>query len=247
MITTSTLPKPAARPPQTDDLPQAMSFVSLLMLLAAVVAGAIGAAVLLPAWLPGLAQSLLGDAPKAYWYLSRSTAFVAFALMWMSMLFGLLITSKMARMWPGGPTAFDLHQHSSLLGLAFALFHALILMGDKYIAYTLPIIVTPFASIKYKPIEVGLGQIAFYVLVLVSLSFYARRLITQRGWRMIHFLSFALFVLSLIHGLQSGTDSNTLLAQGVYWASSVSVLFMTLLRIMGKFVKSERPPRKENA
>jgi predicted ferric reductase len=146
----------------------------------------------------------------------------------------LLMTNKLARMWPGGPTSFDLHQYSSLLGLAFALFHALILMGDAYIAYTLAQILTPFASVDYKPLWVGLGQIGFYVMAIVGLSFYARRIITQKGWRLIHFLSFALFVLALVHGLQSGTDAATPWAQAVYWVSGVSVMFLTIYRILAK-------------
>jgi hypothetical protein len=53
-----------------------------------------------------------------------------------SVAFGLIMTNRMARVWPGGPTAFDLHQFTSLLGLAFAVFRGLILLGDQYIKYT---------------------------------------------------------------------------------------------------------------
>ncbi len=220
--------------PSSDEMQPAMSAGALIGMLLAVIAGAVGAAVVMPALLPGLTHSLLGSEPKAYWYLSRSSAFVSYGLMWMSMVLGLLMTNKLARMWPGGPTAFDLHQYSSLLGLAFALFHALILMGDTYIAYTLAQILTPFASVDYKPLWVGLGQIGFYVMTIVGFSFYARRVITQRGWRMVHFLSFALFVLALVHGLQSGTDAETPWALAVYWVSGVSVLFLTIYRILSK-------------
>ena len=40
------------------------------------------------------------------------------------MALGLGITNKMARLWPGAPAAFALHEYVSLLGLAFAVFHA---------------------------------------------------------------------------------------------------------------------------
>ncbi len=220
--------------PSPDEMQPAMSAGALIGMLLAVIAGALGAAVVMPALLPGLTHSLLDAEPKAYWYLSRSSAFVSYGLMWMSMVLGLLMTNKLARMWPGGPTAFDLHQYCSVLGLAFALFHALILMGDAYIAYTLAQILTPFASVDYKPLWVGLGQIGFYVMAIVGFSFYARRVITQKGWRLIHFLSFALFVLALLHGLQSGTDAATPWALTVYWVSGVSVLFLTVYRILAK-------------
>src|SRR5574341_1204377 len=143
------------------DAPPAMAFQNVALLLGAAATGAFAAVVVLPTWLPGLSASLLGNEPKAYWYLSRASAMVAYGLLWLSMAFGLIITNKLARVWPGGPTAFDLHQFASLIGLAFALFHALILMGDKYVNYNLAQVLVPFNSSGYKPVWVGLGQIGF--------------------------------------------------------------------------------------
>src|SRR3954469_4743540 len=115
-----------------DQLPPAVPLYSVLLLLLAITAGVFAAVVALPHWLPGLSASLLGPEPKAYWYLSRSSAVVAYVLLWLSMATGLTITNKLAQIWHGGPTAFDLHKYASLLGLGFALFHGLILMGDHY-------------------------------------------------------------------------------------------------------------------
>jgi predicted ferric reductase len=217
---------------ELDSLPPAMALQSLLIMLVAVAVGAFAAAVVLPNWLPGLSNSLLGEAPKAYWYLSRMSAMAAFGLLWFSMASGLMITNKLARVWPGGPTAFDLHQYTSLLGLAFGLFHALILMGDKYINYTLAQILIPFNSVDYKPIWVGLGQIGFYLLALLALSFYVRKRIGHKTWRLIHFISFAVFVLSLLHGVFSGTDSPVDWVRTFYWTAGISLLFLTVYRIL---------------
>jgi predicted ferric reductase len=145
---------------------------------------------------------------------------------------GLLITNKMARVWPGGPTALDLHQHTSLLGLGFGLFHGLILLGDHYIGYTLVQVLVPFASTTYKTLAVGLGQVAFYVMALVSLSFYVRRHIGRTVWKVLHMFSFGVFALALLHGIASGTDSSTWWAQALYWGSGGSVLFLTISRIL---------------
>ncbi|MBI3362534.1 MAG: ferric reductase-like transmembrane domain-containing protein [Chloroflexi bacterium] len=232
---------------ELDSLPPAMALHSLLLMLMAVALGAFAAAIALPAWLPGLSASLLGSAPKAYWYLSRSSAFIAYILLWLSMALGLIITNKMARVWPGGPTAFDLHQHASLLGLAFALFHGLILMGDKYINYTLRQVLLPFASVDYRPLWVGVGQIGFYLLALVGLSFYARRQMGNRLWRLIHYLSFAVFALALLHGLMSGTDSATTWARSLYWTSGGSLLFLTVYRVLASMVMKPASKRAQIA
>jgi predicted ferric reductase len=219
-----------------DELP-AMPFQTFLLLLLAAASGAIIAILVLPGWLPGLSTSLQGSAPKAFWFLSRSSAAVAYALLWLSMCLGLLITNKMARVWPGGPYAFDLHQYASLLGLSFALFHGLILMGDQYIHFTLQRVLVPFSTVEYRPLWVGLGQLAFYLMAVVAMSFYVRRRIGTRTWRLVHYLSFVAYVLALLHGVFSGTDSGAAWARGLYWASGGVFIFLLIYRVMASVIK----------
>lgn len=199
---------------------------------AAALAGLVAGGVALIVWLPGLAASVVGAQPKVFWYLSRSSAVAAYGLLWLSMVFGLVLTNRLARLWPGGPTAFDLHQYTSLLGTGLALFHALILIGDGYLQYSLGQLLVPFASAPYRPLWVGLGQVAFYGLGLVSLSFYARQPLGKTTWRVIHAASFALFGLALLHGLLAGTDSGAGLMLLMYWVTGGSVLFLTLYRAL---------------
>lgn len=225
---------------ELDTMPPAMGLSTLALTLLAVVVGAFAAVAVIPTWLPGLTESLLGASPKAYWYLSRATAFVAYLLLWLSMSFGVLITNRLARMWPGGPVAFDLHQHTSLLGLAFALFHALILMGDKYIHYSLYQVMVPFASVDYRPLWVGLGQIGFYLLALVGLSFYVRRWMGPKLWRLVHFLSFAVFVLALVHSIWSGTDTSAEWVRYAYWVTGGLLMFFTIYRVV---ITSNKPQK----
>lgn len=219
-----------------NDFPPAMALQNVLVMLVAVMVGAFTAAVLLPDWLPGLSESLLGATPKAYWYLSRASAFVAYGLLWLSMAWGIVITNKMARVWPGGPTAFDLHQHASLLGLALALFHALILMGDAYIQASITQVLIP-SQYPYRTLWVGLGQVGLLAFAVVALSFYGRRFIGQPVWRKLHYLSFGVFGLALLHGLGSGTDTSASWVQWLYWVSGGSVLFLTVFRVLVMVIK----------
>jgi predicted ferric reductase len=241
------MPRPDSLFTEEDEYDVALPLSTMVTLFLSVALGAFVAVTVLPKWAPGLSQSLFGDAPKAYWYLSRTSAFVAFGLLWASTALGAVITNRMARIWPGGPTAFDLHQFTSLLGLAVALFHALILTGDRYINYTLVQVLMPFASINYKPIWVGLGQLAFYALILVSASFYLRKSLGARLWRLIHVLSFVGFVGALAHGVWSGTDSGALWAQGIYWFAGGSVIFLTLFRTLTGLLPEKRAPRRSTA
>ncbi len=214
-----------------DPEEQAMSPYTLMAILLGAAGGAVLAAVVLPAWAPGLSTSLLGSEVRVYWYLARSSAMVAYVLVWLSMMMGLLITSRSARIWPGGPAAFDIHQHSALLGLAFALFHALILLGDSYASLSLAELFVPFLNSEYL-LALSLGQATFYLLLLVSLSFYVRSFIGRNAWRAIHLASFLLFSLALAHGISAGSDSGSGWAQAIYWSTGGSLLFLTIYRVL---------------
>jgi predicted ferric reductase len=190
--------------------------------------------------LAALGTALLGA--HSAWYLSRASAFVSYILMWWSMVLGLSITNRLARVWPGGPTANDLHEHASLLGLVFGALHGLVLLGDQYIGYNLTQILIPFASVSYLPLWVGLGQVAMYLMIVVTFSFYVRRWIGARTWRVLHYLSFLLFALALAHGVLSGTDSSTPWVVGMYLGSAVSVLGMTIYRIFVRSAPAKSQP-----
>ncbi len=215
-----------------DTTQSAISLRFVVMVFLGVAAGSLLAGVILPLWLPGLTYSLLGEQPKAYWLLSRGSAWAAFILLWLSMVSGLMVTNKMARMWPGGPTAIDLHEYFSLLGMSLGLFHALILMGDRYINYNLPQVLIPFNSVNYRPLWVGIGQLSFYLGLLVTFTFYIRKQIKPRTWRLIHYLSFAQFMMVLVHGIYSGTDATATWAIQVYWWSAASLLFLFIYRML---------------
>ena len=212
---------------------------STLILIVLIGAGsALLLARVLPTWWPDLMRSLSGDQPKAFWYLSRASGFASYALIWLSMAFGLLITNRLARLWPGGPTAFDLHQYISLLGLGFVVFHVLILLGDRYLDYSLATLFVPFNSEPYRSFWVGLGQTGFYLSIRVSVTFYIRRAITLRAFRVIHCLSFAAFLLVLAHAIWSGTDSAVSWVVLAYYISGASLVFLTIYRVLSRWVRA---------
>lgn len=214
---------------------------ALFVLLGAAV-GALFAALVAPRWLPDLAATLAGPSPKAYWLLSRSSGLVAYLLLWLSVALGLLITNRLSRLWPGGPTAADLHQFTGLLGLAFAVFHAVVLLGDRYVGYSLLEVLVPFAGGSYRPLWVGLGQVGFYLSLVVAFSFYARRRIGYRAWRRLHYASFLAYLLVTLHGLTAGTDSPTPLGVSLYGLTALATFFLTIFRILATAKPSPRVP-----
>lgn len=200
-------------------------------MLVIITATALGAVVL-----PVAAMLLSGESSdpeyQAFSHVIRSSAFVAYILIWASMLAGLSITSKLARKGPGMSASYGVHRYTTLLGLGFAVLHALALLGDKYMGYTLGGLLVPFMERSYKPHWVGLGQIALYAFAVIAFSFYVRNRLGVRAWRLIHSLSFALFLMVLIHGLQAGSDSSYWWARTLYWVSAASILLGAIYRVL---------------
>jgi predicted ferric reductase len=216
-----------------------VNFSSFVLVLMAMSAGMLIAVVVMPLWAPNIALSLTGVDPKAYWFLSRATAFIGLGLLWLSMALGLSITNKLAQIWPGGPTAFALHEYTTLLGMAFIMFHALLLLGDHYIGFNLLQVVVPFSTRAYKPFWVGLGQTGFYLGLIVTLSFYFRKYIGHKIWRGLHYFTFVSYAVAVIHGLAIGTDTGATWAQWFYWITSGSLLILFIYRILFKLVKAD--------
>ena len=227
----------APNPPAENEYESSVNIQFFLMIMLAMIVGMLAAILLLPTWLPNMAISLTGTAPKVYWYLSRATAFISLSILWLSMALGLGMTNKMARLWPGAPAAFAIHEYVSLLGLAFALFHALILLGDHYIHFTVAQIFIPFSTVDYRPTWTGIGQLAFYIWLIVALSFYVRSSIGQKTWRVLHYLSFAMYFMGLVHGLLGGTDATAGWAWWYYWISGGSLLFLFIYRLVSAIVE----------
>jgi predicted ferric reductase len=157
------------------------------------------------------------------------------------MLAGLSITGKTGRKWPGLSFSFGIHRYTTLLGLAFAVAHALSLLGDPFMSYSAWQLFTPFLAGSYKLQWIGLGQFALYALAAVTTSFYCRNRLGIRAWRLIHSLSFALFLMALIHGLQTGSDSSSWWAGSIYWVSGASVLLGSIYRVLA--VRAGKPKR----
>jgi cytochrome b561 len=171
-----------------------------------------------------------GIGSKTPWYFTRSSGTVAYLLMAGSTVWGLLLSTKIAK---GIPAALSLAMHNTFSWLAVVLagLHALALLFDSYYTYTLAHITIPFVG-PYRPEWVGLGVIGLYLMFITSISFNFRQQIGQRRWRKLHYLTFVAFVLATVHGMMAGTDSGKDGMTLVYWGSGLLVLFLTNFRLL---------------
>jgi len=122
---------------------------------------------------------------------------------------------------------YDFHEFISLLSVGFTLVHVIVLMLDLYMPYSLAQILVPFIS-PYRPFWVGVGVIAFYIILLVTITFYLRNRIGTRAFRAIHVLSLLGYIGVTLHGYFSGTDTALPSMQILYEVSGLAVLFLTV-------------------
>ena len=195
------------------------------------VSALVGVALAAAGFVVGIGATGLAEGTTSFWYLSRASGFVAYLLLWGSVVWGLLLSTGIGRTCIRPPLLLDAHQFLSTLSVGFASFHGLVLMGDRYIRFPLRAVVVPFAA-SYEPLLVACGQIAIWLSVLLIASFHVRRRIGGRAWRRLHYASFAAFWLAFVHGIAIGTETATLWASSLYLATAGLVIFLSLHRIL---------------
>jgi predicted ferric reductase len=161
------------------------------------------------------------------WYITRSAGITSYLLLWLSTAWGLAIPSKIFGRILNGNYTFDFHKFISLLSLSFLGIHIFILLVDKYLPYSLAQILLPFLS-PYRPLWVGIGVIAFYLTLLVTVTFYLRKRIGMKAFRYIHYSSLIAYLGATLHGFFAGTDSSLPFAGLMYGGTFLVVVFLTV-------------------
>ncbi|MGI9642796.1 MAG: hypothetical protein ACR2N9_08435 [Acidimicrobiia bacterium] len=179
------------------------------------------------------------------WYIIRGSGFVAFGLLTASLLWGLMVSSKVFGRAVKAKGLQWLHESLGLAALLATIIHMVALALDEFIEFTWVDILVPGAS-EWEPLAVALGAVAFWSMAVVSLTFYVKEWIGQGMWRSIHYLSFGVFVAAAGHGILAGTDTTHPVAIGVYVASVASVVLLTAVRVIGAREPS-RPERGRTA
>ncbi len=186
------------------------------------------------------------DTTHATWFVTRSAGIIAYLLLWFSTVWGLGVSSKMLDKVLHRAFTFDFHEFISLLSIGFLILHVVVLTGDQFMPYNVAQILIPFIS-PYRPVWVGVGVISFWLILLVSITFYIRSKITMKTFRVIHYLSFISYIAAALHSFYSGTDTPLPMAQLMYVGTFLVVVFLTAywlltLRSAKKPVAPPKPP-----
>ena len=140
------------------------------------------------------------------WYATRASGIVALVLLTLTMVFGLVTTSRArARNWPGFAQQ-EIHRRISIIAVVFLAIHVLTSILDTYVHIGWFAVVVPFTS-PYSRFWVGVGTIALDLMVAVFVSSLLRAHLKPGTWRGIHWLAYAAWPIAMAHTFGLGTDS----------------------------------------
>lgn len=181
-----------------------------------------------PAGQPAVAflkQAFSLGSVQTMWYITRAAGLTSYLLLWLSMVWGLAVSSKILDNLLHRTFTYDFHQFISLLAIGFIILHVGVLMFDRYLPYSLAQILVPFIS-PYRPFWVGVGVLGFYLILLVTVTFYIRDRIGMRAFRGIHTLSLLAYLGALAHSFFAGTDSSLISVMLLYAGTFLVVVFL---------------------
>jgi sulfoxide reductase heme-binding subunit YedZ len=168
--------------------------------------------------------------PHIFWITSRAAGIAALVLSSVGVSVGLLMGGRLVK----GRMA-DLraaHETIALATLVAIAVHAIALLGDSFMQPSLADITIPFVS-GYKTVWTTVGILAGWGTIALGLSFYARRFIGQRRWRLIHRFTVLAWGLGVIHSLGEGTDAGQTWFLAMTAIVAVPAVLLFMARVSG--------------
>jgi sulfoxide reductase heme-binding subunit YedZ len=181
---------------------------------------------------------------QTLWYVTRATGVVALVLLTMSVVLGITEAVRwVGEQWPRFITA-GLHKNASLLAVAFLAAHIATAVVDGFAPIGWLDAIVPFHS-PYRPLWLGLGTVAFDLLLALVATSLLRRRIGPRAWRAVHWFAYACWPIAFVHGLGTGTDTKTSWYFGVELACLAAVVVAVWWRVVSGW--SAAPQRRSLA
>ncbi|SRR5581483_6435195 len=166
------------------------------------------------------------------WAVARAGGLTAYVLLTAAVIMGLALSLRwQSARWPRLINN-EWHNYLTLLSLIFVGIHVLAVLVDPYTHFGLADILVPLAS-TYRPEWMAFGIVGLYLGIAIGISTWLRPIIGYQWWRRLHVLTLVLYALVTVHGIATGSDTNTWWALGIYLASIAIVGTLTVLRLLG--------------
>ncbi|MER6356142.1 ferric reductase-like transmembrane domain-containing protein [Streptomyces sp. NPDC001634] len=159
----------------------------------------------------------LAAGPSPLWYATRAGGTVALVLLTATVALGIAVGGRYT---PRRLARFEvsaLHRNLAVLTLAFLAVHIVTAILDTFVHLGWLVTVVPFTA-SYRPLWLGLGTVAFDLLLAVAATSAIRLRMGQRRWKTVHWLAYAAWPVALFHAAGTGTDTRLTLQLALYAA-----------------------------
>ena len=173
--------------------------------------------------------------PAIWWYVTRASAIIAWALMVISVMWGILLSTRVMKPKDSPGWLLDLHRWMSGLSVVFVGLHMFSLYMDNFAHFTIPDLFVPFHSQYAKvaslgPWPVALGVLCFYIMIAVQGTSLMMKKLPRKYWKAIHYSSYVLVLVVSFHAGWSGTDVRA-------WAYRITALVLIFITTVALIVR----------
>ncbi|HEX3630412.1 MAG TPA: ferric reductase-like transmembrane domain-containing protein [Candidatus Dormibacteraeota bacterium] len=140
------------------------------------------------------------------WYATRGAGVVSLILFTAVVVLGVIAAMRwQTPSWPRFLTT-GFHRNLALTSLVFLAIHIVTAVVDPFTALGWNAALIPFSS-SYRTFWLGLGVVALYLLLAIVVTSLLRPLFGYRTWRVVHWLTYAMWPIAVIHGIGTGSDT----------------------------------------
>lgn len=168
---------------------------------------------------------------KLSWYAARASGLIAWAVVTLSILWGLALSTRLIRRKGVPAWLLDLHKFLGTLSIVFVAVHVLALWADNFAYFGPRELFVPFAS-SWRPVAVAWGIAATYLLVAIQITSWMMKRLPRKLWHRVHLLSLPMFVLATVHGFSSGADNKNLVVQWLALTGGLLVFLLVTFRLL---------------
>jgi DMSO/TMAO reductase YedYZ heme-binding membrane subunit len=192
-----------------------------------------------------LLDSVIKDVSQGpmLWYLNRGSGVALLVVLTVTLALGILTArSGRSRLVPRF-VGQQVHRNLGVLSLVLVVGHAATAIVDSYVDIRWWQAFSPVGA-TYKPLWLGLGSIAFDVMLLVVLTSLLRERLGQRAWKVVHLLGYLSWPLALVHSVGIGTDAPSSWGRQVGLACIAAVAAVSVVRISSDALAARRRPAR---
>ena len=180
------------------------------------------------------------------WLLIRASGITAWGLLTAVVVWGILLRTRVLGRVASPQGLLVMHRWLSALALGFLFLHMGLLLIDPAVQFTPTQLLIPFTS-TWQPFAVGLGTIALWMLIPVSVMGRLRTRLGKAGnawFRRTHLIAYAAWPVATAHYVLAGTDAIAQWSVALLIAGTSLIVLALLARA---FVPPAAPRRAATA